>query len=343
MKHTSPESKSIHVHPHPRRFARGAAALLAVIFLPGAALNHAADFHEGIVSVRRDLSPVVNLDVKMRVDAQHDISLRLEPSAEPLGQQLDTHQMWKLDQIRAEIPERFRLLQRLFPRQIAEYLLRQGTGAPPAAGETSRDGSAQVAMRIAERYLTEPQPAGFSDEQLHARREFIAKAAASLPAENAALRAVLESCARHPDADFGTVEKTSAFLALKKNYSPYQTVPMSVAGDTLLIGGKVVTERLRTDASVAARTPEQFAQEKYAALTRELAEWRAGQISGDAYAGTIKSFLNDPRLAGFTPGEIHRAYLRIFGRELKTDLDADRLSAKEGRAVTYAELLAGGR
>ena len=319
---------------------RCAAALLAAVSFPGAPLNHAAEFPDGIVSIRRDLSPVVNLDVKMRVDAQHDISLRLEPSAEPLGQQLDTHQMWKLDQIRAEIPERFRLLQRIFPRQIAEYLLRQGTGVAPASGDASREGAVQVAMRVAERYLTEPQPPGFTDEQLQARLEFITKAAANLPAENAALRAVLESCARHTDADFGTVEKTSAFLALKKQYSPYKTVPMSVAGDTLIIGGKIISDRLRTDASVAGRTPEQFAQEKYAALTRELAEWRAGQISGDAYAGTIKSFLNDPRLAGFTPGEIHRAYVRIFGRELKTDINADRISAKEGKPVTYAEMMA---
>ena len=196
-------------------------------------------------------------------------------------------------------------------------------------------------MQIAERYLTEPQPSGFTEEQLAARREFVTNAAAKLPPENGALRAVLESCARSTDAEFGTEGKTRTFFALRKQYSPYKAMPMSVAGDTLLIGGKVVTERLRTDASIAGQTVDRYAQEKHTALTRALEEWRAGQISGDAYAGTIKSFLNDPRLRGFTPEEIHRAYQRIFGRDLKTDIQADRVSAKEGRPVTYAELAAG--
>ncbi len=340
MKIISPVSKSIHAHRSPSPCA---ALLLAATFLSAAAPNRAADFSENIVTLRREITPSSNLDVKMRIDAQHDIALRLEPSAEPLGQQLDTHQMWKLEQIRAEAPERFRLLQKLFPRQLAEYLLREGTGRTSGANDASRDDATQVAMRIAERYLAEPLPAGFSEEQSRARREFVTSAAAKLPPGNTALRAVLESCARHPDSDFGTVEKTNAFLALKKQYCPYASVPMTIAGDTLLIGGKVITERLRADASVAARTPEQYAREKYAAITRELADWRAGQISGDAYAGSIKSFLNDPRLARFSPEEIHRAYSRIFGRELKTDIAADRLSAKEGRPVTYAEMAAGSR
>ncbi len=327
---------------HQSRSPQCAALLLAAISFSGAARNHAAEIPDNIVTIRREITPSGNLDVKMRIDAQHDISLRLEPSTEPLGQQLDSHQMWKLDQIRTEAPERFRLLQRLFPRQIAEYLLRQGKGASPGTADTSRDGTVQVAMQIAERYLTEPQPAGFTEEQVLARREFIANTAAKLPAENAALRRVLES-ARYADSDFGTERKTNTFLALKKQYSPYKAVAMSLAGDTLIIGGKVITDRLRTDASVAGQTVDRYAQGKYAALTRELEEWRAGQISGDAYAGTIKSFLNDPRLAGFTPDEIHRAYSRIFGRELKTDIAADHLSAKEGRPVTYAEMLAGNR
>ena len=340
MKIISPVSKFIHPHCRPSQCAT---LLLAAAFLSGAALNRAAEFSENIVTLRREITPSSNLDVKMRIDAQHDIALRLEPSAEPLGQQLDTHQMWKLDQIRAEAPDRLHLLQKLFPRQIAEYLLRQGNGTSPGSEDASRDGAAQVAMQIAQRYLTEPMPAGFSEEQIKARREFVTNAAAKLPPGNAALRAVLESCARYSDSDFGTVEKTNAFLALKKQYSPYHSVPMTIAGDTLIIGGKIVTERLRTDASVAARTPEQFAQEKYTTITRDLTEWRAGQISGDAYAGTIKSFLNDRRLARFSPEEIHRAYSRIFGRDLKTDVNADRISAKEGHPITYAELAAGSR
>ena len=338
----TPSLKSNSLPRHPRS-SQCTALVLAAISSIGIAPARASEFSDNIVTLRREITPSGNLDVKMNIDARHDISLRLEPSTEPLGQQLDTHQMWKLDQIRAEAPERFRLLQRLFPRQLAEYLLRQGKGTPLPAGDASRDGSLQVAMQIAQRYLTEPQPAGFTEEQLLARRDFIANAAEKLPSDETTLRGVLESCARQTDADFGTERKTSAFFALKKQYSPYQAVPMSVAGDTLMIGGRVVTDRLRTDASIAGQTVDRYAQEKYAALTRELAEWRAGQISGDAYAGTIKSFLKDSRLRGFTPDEVHRAYQRIFGRDLKIDIDADRLSAKEGRPVTYAELAAGGR
>ena len=118
---------------------------------------------------------------------------------------------------------------------------------------------------------------------------------------------------------------------------------MSVAGDTLILGGNVVSERLRTDAAIAGRTPEQNAAERRAELTQVLAQWRAAQVSGDAYAGTIKTFLEDPRLADFTPEEIHRAFARIFGRELKTDIAADRMATKEGRLVTCAELMAGNR
>ena len=150
---------------------------------------------------------------------------------------------------------------------------------------------------------------------------------------------MLESCARYTDPDFSTVKKTNTFLTLKKQYSPFKDVAMSVAGDTLMIGGKIVSERLRADAAVAGQSVDLYAQERRAALARDLAAWREGQISGDAYAGTIKSFLSDPRLADFTPEETHRAYSRIFGRDLKMDINADRISAKEGRLVTYAEML----
>ncbi len=324
-------------HHYPQvSFSFKATAFAAAFSVAAATANFASDTPESV----RYLRPV-NLDVQMRVDARHDIALRLEPSQEPLGRQLDSHQMWKLDQIRREIPQKFRYLQNMFPRQIAEYLLRQGGDLP--SGETSSgsgrgDVSTEVATHIAERYLTEPLATGFTDEQLRARHEFVTKAARNLAPENAALLAVLESCARYSDPDFSTAKKANAFAALKQQYSPYKDLAMSVAGDTLLIGGKVVTDRLRTDAAVAGSTPEQYAQTRHAELSRNLAEWRAAQISGDAYAGTIKSFLNDPRLADFTPEEIHRAYARIFGRDLKTDVAADRRAAKEGRLFTYAEM-----
>ena len=316
-------------------------AIASVFSIATAAQSCAAEFPESI----RFLRPL-HLDARLRVDAQHDIALRLDPSLEPIGQQLDSHQMWKLDQIRAEIPQKFRVLQNMFPRQIAEYLLqRGGTTTSPARfveGPAS-DPSADVAIRVAERYLSEPLATGFTEEQLRARHAFITAAARNLSAENAALRPVLESCARYTDPDFGTAKKTGVFLALTKQYSPFQDITMSIVGDTLILGGKVITERLRTDAAIESRTPEQYAQNRRAQMAGDLAEWRAAQISGDAYAGTIKSFLNDPRLAAFTPEETHRAYARVFGRELKTDIAADRLAAKEGRAITYAEMRVGDR
>jgi hypothetical protein len=279
------------------------AALVTAMSVSTAALNSASDIPESV----RFLRPL-HLDVKMRVDSQHDISLRLDPSLEPIGKQLDSHQMWKLDQIRTEIPQRFRILQNMFPRQISEYLLRQGIAAPtpaptPRFEPSPSDTSTEVAIRIAERYLSEPLPTGFTEEQLRARHAFITAAARNLPAEKAALRPVLESCARYSDPDFGTAKKTEIFLALKKQYSPYKEIAMSVVGDTLILGGRIVTERLRADAAVESRTPEQFAQARRAELAQDLAQWRAAQISGDAYAGTIKSFLNDPRLQDFTPEE----------------------------------------
>lgn len=326
-------------HTHPRHLRVGILALTAAI--SASALSFAGDIPESV----RTLRPL-HLDVKMRVDSRHDISLRLDPSNEPIGQQLDSHQMWKLDQIRAEAPQKFRILQNMFPRQIAEYLLRQGgptSGSLVAFDSTAPDATTDVAVRIAERYLSEPLPAGFTEEQLRARHAFVTAAAQKLPAENAPLRSVLESCAHYSDPDFGTAKKTDTFRALKKQYSPYREIAMSVVGDTLIVGGKVVSERLRTDASNAGRTVDQYAAERRAEIVQVLEQWRAAQISGEAYAGTIKSFLKDPRLADFTPEEIHRAYARIFGRDLKTDIAADRMAEKEGRPVTYAELLASAR
>ena len=287
MKHTLPHASS------PIRLL----AVAAAMFVSTAALNTASEIPESL----RYFRPV-NLDVKMRVDSGHDISLRLEPSQEPIGRQLDTDQMWKLDQIRAELPQRFRLLQNMFPRQIAEYLLRQGFTTSGSEKETASD---EAAPRVAGRRVSETLQADFVF-----------------------------------DSDFDSTKKAKVFLALKKHYNPYREVSMTVAGDTLILGGKVVTDRLRTDASIAGQTPEQYAYARRAELSRDLAEWRAAQISGEAYAGTIKSFLNDPRLTEFTPEETHRAYARIFGRDLKTDVAADRIAAKEGRLVTYAEISA---
>ena len=197
-------------------------AINAAISLVTTAQVSAAEIPESI----RYLRPL-HLDAKLRVDAQHDISLRLDPSLEPIGQQLNSHQMWKLDQIRAEIPQKFRVLQNMFPRQIAEYLLQRGGTTTSSAQyeyveEPASDASTEVALRVAERYLSEPLATGFTEEQLRTRHAFITAAARNLSPENAALRPVLESCARYTDPDFGTAKKTDVFLALKKQYSPFQ-------------------------------------------------------------------------------------------------------------------------
>ena len=75
---------------------------------------------------------------------------------------------------------------------------------------------------------------------------------------------------------------------------------------------------------------EEYADNYYNRYSQALNHWRTAQITGNAYAGTIRSFLNDPRLAEFTPEEVSRAYQRVFGRDLKTDLEADRARRAPG-------------
>ncbi|MEA3189346.1 MAG: hypothetical protein QOD99_3176 [Chthoniobacter sp.] len=296
----------------------------AVLFVSGAA----AELPESI-AVLRHAGP---LNVTLRTNAAQDVSLCLEPqyTTQSFGDRLTTEQIAKLDQIRAGAPDKFEILQTLFPRQIAEYLLRSPVSS--TAAPLSEDPVQRLVLEIAGDYLS--APASTSDKQVHNR--FSGEALNT--ATDTGTRAVLRSAAPYRDPDFVTTRHADTFVALQNQYSPYKPVGMSLVGDTLSIGGKVQTERLSAEALAAKRTPEQLAEERYESLCRQLAKWRQGQLTGNAYAGTIKAFLNDPRLATFTPEEIHRAYRRVFGRDLKIDLQADRLAAQLGHQVTYYEL-----
>lgn len=277
------------------------------------------------------------LDIQMRTDAGHDVHLRMEEQypTQDMGNQLTSEQIAKLDTIRSEAPDKYQILSCLFPRQIAEFLLR----TPPSGAQAPADDAVQrIVWEIASEYISQPQNPAFSDGQRQARADFIKASLQSLPPQPAPIQHLLEQASQYEDPDFGTGEKASTFMVLKDGYSPYRRIGMSIVGDTLRIDGAVVTEHLAADAAASGRTVEQYADNYYNRYSQALNHWRAAQITGNAYAGTIRSFLNDPRLAEFTPEEVSRAYQRVFGRDLRTDLEADRLTAKLGHPVTYSEL-----
>ncbi|MGA3171569.1 MAG: hypothetical protein ABSE62_11220 [Chthoniobacteraceae bacterium] len=277
------------------------------------------------------------LDVQLRTDTGRDVHLRLDEqdTTQELGDRLTTEQIAKLDTIRAEAPDKYQILSCLFPRQIAEFLLRSPSAkqVPPADDAVQR-----LVWEIAADYISEPENPSFTDEQRRARADFIKASIESLPPEPAPIQHLLEQASQYEDPDFDSPEKASAFLILKDWYSPYRTIGMSMVGDILSIDGTVVTEHLSADAAAAGQSPEQYAYDYYNRYAQALEHWRSGQITGDAYAGTIRRFLNDPRLAEFTPEEVSRAYQRVFGRDLKTDLEADRIAARLGHPVTYNQL-----
>ena len=148
----------------------------------------------------------------------------------------------------------------------------------------------------------------------------------------------LEQASQYEDPDFNSPEKASAFLGLKTGYSPYRRVAMAIVGDVLRVDGSIVTEHLAADAAAAGQLPEEYAHRYYLRYSQALDYWRSSQVTGNAYAGTIRRFLNDPRLSEFTPEEVSRAYQRVFGRDLKTDLEADRIAARLGHPVTYNDM-----
>jgi len=227
------------------------------------------------------------------------------------------------------------ILSSLFPRQIAEFLLR----APSQPATAPADDALQrMVWEIASDYISEPPNPGLTEGQRRARADFVTASLQSLPPQPAPIQHLLEQASQYEDPDFDSPEKTNTFLVLKDGYSPYRQIGMSIVGDTLRIDGAEVTDHLSADATAARMPVEQYAEGRYRNYTTALNQWRTGQITGNAYAGTIRSFLNDPRLAEFTPEEVSRAYERVFGRDLKTDLEADRIAARLGHPVTYNDI-----
>jgi hypothetical protein len=281
------------------------------------------------------------LDVQLPLDTGDDLHLRLDTqySTQDFGNQLTTEQIEKLDTIRAEAPGKYQVLSSLFPRQIAEFLLRSpSSGSAPGYPAPADDAIQRAVWDIASDYISRPEDPNFTEGQRRARAEFIKASLESLPPQPAPIRHLLEQIAQYEDPDFSSPEKANTFLVLKDGYSPWRSIGMSIIGDTLRIDGAVVTDHLSADAAAAGLPLEQYADDYYKHYSQALDRWRAGQVTGNAYAGTIRSFLNDPRLAEFTPEEISRAYERVFGRDLKTDIEADRIAARLGHPITYNQL-----
>jgi hypothetical protein len=310
------------------------AALIAVLS-PG--LIFSATAQQTVPPAVKAVRQAGPLDIQMRTDAGHDIHLRLDSQAttQDFGNNLTTEQIEKLDTIRAEAPDKYQILSALFPRQIAEFLLRAPSQSSPAPAD---DALQRVVWEIASDYISAPQNPRLSEGQRRARADFIAASLQALPPQPAPIQHLLEQASQYEDPDFDSPEKTSTFLVLKDWYSPYRAVGMSIVGDTLRIDGAEVTEHLAADAAAAHMPVEQYADASYRNYTMALGQWRTGQVTGNAYAGTIRRFLNDPRLAEFTPEEVSRAYERVFGRDLKTDLEADRIAARLGHPVTYNDI-----
>ena len=308
---------------------------IAAVFATGSRVPLIAQ--EAIPPSVQNLRQAGPLDIQMRTDAGHDVHLRLEEqdTTQDLGNRLTTEQIEKLDTIRAEAPDKYQILSCLFPRQIAEFLLRSpaSTSVKPADDAVQR-----LVWEVASEYITEPQQAAFTEGQRRARADFVKASLEALPPQPAPIQHLLEQASQYEDPDFSSSEKASTFLTLKDGYSPYRRVGMSIVGDVLRIDGGVVTERLSADAVDAGQSPEQYAENCYARYSHALAYWRSSQVTGNAYAGSVRRFLNDPRLADFTPEEVSRAYRRVFGRDLKTDLEADRVAARLGHPVTYNQL-----
>jgi hypothetical protein len=295
-------------------------------------------------SAQQEIPPTVQavrqagpLDIQMRTDTGHDVHLRLETqdTTQDLGNNLTTEQIEKLDTIRAEAPDKYQILSALFPRQIAEFLLRTPSQATPAPAD---DAVQRIVWEIGAEFISQPQNPGLTEGQRRARADFVAASLQSLPAQPAPIQHLLEQASQYEDPDFDSPAKTNTFLVMKDWYSPYRHVGMSIMGDILRIDGAVITSHLSADAATARLSVEDYADACYKKYALALDQWRAGQVTGNAYAGSIRRFLNDPRLAEFTPEEVSRAYQRVFGRDLRTDLEADRIAARLGHPVTYNDI-----
>jgi len=307
----------------------------------GAGLCPGASAQEEIPSAVQQLRQGGPLDIQMRTDTGRDVHLRLETqyTTQELGTSLTTEQVENLKAIRAEAPDKYKILSCLFPRQIAEFLLRTASSSPTAGQAVPADDAVQrLVWEIGADYISEPEKRSFTDGQRRARADFVKASLDYLPPQPAPIQHLLEQAGQYEDPDFGSPAKTRTFLALKDWYSPYRQIGMSIVGDVLRVDGGVVTGHLTADAAAAGQSLEQYAYNCRGRYAQALDYWRFSQVTGNAYAGSIRRFLNDPRLAEFTPGEVSRAYRRVFGRDLKTDLEADRVAARLGHPVTYSQL-----
>src|SRR5438093_317159 len=149
-------------------FLRTAMAFVAASLGRGSSMAETAHLPESI-AVLRHAGP---LNITLRTNLARDVSLNFEPqyTTQSMGDRLTSEQMEKLDRIRAEAPNKFEILQTLFPRQIAEYLLR--SEAPGAAAPID-DSVQRLVLEVAGEYLTQPLAGNFSDGQRRARREFL--------------------------------------------------------------------------------------------------------------------------------------------------------------------------
>ena len=280
------------------------------------------------------------LDVRLRTDVgpRHPLRLDTQYSTQDLGKRLTPEQMEKLATIRAEAPSKFQILTCTLPapdRRVSAA----GGGRDPAATTAPADDAVQrLVWEIGASYMTQPESPEMTENQRRARADFVQASLKTLPPQPEPMRHLLEQAARYGDPDFNSPEKAGAFLVLKDWYSPYRQVGDVDPGRYL---ANRRAHRDRPPCGRCRRGPGGYRKLCGRAVPRytaALGRWRLAQITGNAYAGSIRRFLNDPRLAEFTPQEVSRAYQRVFGRDLQTDLEADREAARLGHPVTYNEL-----
>lgn len=283
---------SIFTHPPLISRARGRfkTPLCAAVIMCAAAISMRADEMPSGLSTLRQGGP---LNIDLRTDTGRDVHLEWDTFyiTQTLGTRLSTEQIEKLDLLRTEAPEKFHLLQHLYPQQFAEYFLRtkmRGVSAAP-----TQAANAPITLEFS--------PADLNAPELSRR-----------------VPAVVVRSSKSADPDFGSPRKADLFRALEKQYSPFRSIGMAVIGDTLSIDGKIVTETLRADAAVDGKSPEQYADARYARAREILARQARGKITDRACAATMLAFLKDPRLTSFTTAEKQQAFRRIFGRDLQS-------------------------
>jgi hypothetical protein len=282
---------SVFTHPRwiPRNRRRFKMPFFAAVMICAAISARSDDMPSGLSTLCQG-GP---LNIDLRTDTGRDVHLEWDTFyiTQTLGARLSTEQIEKLDLLRTEAPEKFGLLQHLYPQQFAEYFLRtkmRGVSAIP-----TQAANAPITLQFA--------PADFDAPELSRRAP-----------------AVAVRSGKNADPDFESPRKAEIFRALKKQYSPFRSIGMTLVGDTLSIDGKIITETLRADAAAAGKTPEEYADARYARAREILARQMRGEIRDRACAATMLAFLKDSRLASFTTAEKQQAFRRIFGRDLQS-------------------------